>query len=73
MGFFGLGDDGWEEDYLSGKDDGPCFPCSAATEERSEREIRLRTAKDIASGISMGTFERDEKIWELVSRLKEEK
>jgi len=67
MGMFGGGDsDEKYDDYLK---DGSMF----GKMDRSEWEQRERRAQEIASGEVMGTFERDEKIWERVKEIQEGK
>lgn len=55
-----------DEDLLS--DDGPMF---GGAERREERVRKLERAKEIASGLVLGTFERDEEVWDLVRKIKE--
>ena len=66
MGILNRGFD--ENDYLN-DDDGPMF---GGAERREERERKLERAKEIASGLVLGTFERDEEIWDLTKRIKDE-
>lgn len=49
------------------QDDGPMF---GGSERREERARKLERAKEIASGLVLGTFERDEEVWEMVKELK---
>lgn len=61
MGFFGDDDDDFQ-------DDGPMF---GASERYEERRQKLERAKEIASGLVLGTFERDEEVWQMVRDIKE--
>lgn len=65
MGIFS----GFDEDAYLNEDDGPMF---GGAERREERQRKLDRAKEIASGWTMGTMERDEAVWELVGKIKEE-
>jgi len=63
----GFGSSFDEDDYLN-DDDGSMF---GASERREERESKLRRAKEIASGLTLGTFERDDDVWDLVKKIKD--
>jgi hypothetical protein len=56
-----------DDDLL--EDDGPIFGGANRYEERKEK---LKRAKEIVSGDSMGTFERDEEVWDMVEKLKDD-
>lgn len=58
--------DNWEEDLLS--ENGTI---RLSSEEYEHRKSALEQAKDIHSGLVMGTFTRDELVWEFVRRLEE--
>ncbi len=62
MGFFGWANDDDEQD------DGPMF---GAGERHEKRQKQKEKAKEIASGLSMGKFEDDEEVWDLVKKYKE--
>jgi hypothetical protein len=64
MAIFGRG---WLEDNED-SDDGPMFGGADRREEKARKKIR---AKEIASGLVMGTFERDEEVWAMVKEIKE--
>ena len=48
------------------EDDGPLF---GGSERIEELKSKLERAKEIASGLVMGTFERDEEVLELVRKI----
>ncbi len=59
----------WNEDEES-DDDRPIFGIGSA--ERSEELKRKKErAKEIASGLFLGTFERDEEVWAMVKEIQE--
>lgn len=62
MRFFG-GDD---DEIID--DDGPMF---GGSERREERQRKMERAKEIASGVVMGTMERDEEVWAMVKEIQE--
>ncbi len=53
-----------EDEYLNSDDDGLTY---------EEKKLKLERAKEIASGLVIGTFENDEDVWGLVKNLKGEK
>ena len=67
MGLFSGGDDDDRyDDYLK---DGSMF----GKMDRQEWQSIQDRAKEIDSGLVLGTFERDERVWEEVKRLREQK
>jgi hypothetical protein len=56
----------WNDDDF--EDEGPMF---GGSERYEERKQKLERAKEIDSGLIMGTFDKDEEIWEMVKKLKE--
>lgn len=66
MKFFG----GQDDSDNNSDSDRPMFGASLRDESDS-RESKLRRAHEIASGMTMGTLERDEEVWELVRQIKE--
>lgn len=62
MRMFGGTDDDFE-------DEGPIFGGSERADRRKEV---LRRAKEIASGEVLGTFERDEEVWDMIRKLRED-
>lgn len=63
IGFRGYRDD---DEY---EDDGPMF---GGGERYEQHQDRKRRAREIASGISSGMFERDEEVWAMVRKIKEQ-
>lgn len=57
----------WNED--EGEEEGPLF---GGADRIEERKRKLERAKDIASGFSNGTFEKDEEVWEIVRKIENE-
>lgn len=64
MGMLGM--HGWDDDGPPDEDDGPMIGGSERREERMAKWVR---AKEIASGLVMGTFERDEEVLEFVRKI----
>lgn len=60
---------------FSGSDDEPEDDSSmfGGAERREEKQKKLQRAKDIADGTTMGTFERDQEVWDMVKKIKESK
>ncbi len=65
MSMFGKDRDEEYQDYLNG--DGSMF----GKMDRQEFDSIKDRALEIHTGLTMGTFERDEKVWEEVKKLKE--
>jgi hypothetical protein len=64
MSMFGRDDDDDLKD-----DDGPMF---GGAERYEKRKAAKERAREIASGISSGLFEKDEQVWEEVKKIKDE-
>lgn len=64
MSIFGKRDDDELED-----DDCSMF---GGADRYEEKKRKMERAKEIASGITMGTFERDEEVWDMVKKIKGE-
>lgn len=58
----------WNDDAFLLDDDSGMF---GGSERYEERKRQWERAKEIASGLVMGTFERDDKVWEYVNKIKE--
>lgn len=65
MKMFGGSD--YDDEY-----DGPMVP-SSWRDDISEVQAKKRLAQEIADGTVMGTFCRDEEVWEMVRKIKESK
>lgn len=61
------------ESLLEKKFDGLTLNSMPNSEDREEYRRKYDRAQEIASGITMGTFERDEEVWELVTQIKDKK
>jgi len=56
------------EDYL--KDEGSL--AMSGGDRYEEKKRKLERAKEIADGTTLGTFERDDEVWDLVNRIEQE-
>jgi hypothetical protein len=57
-----------DDDELLDDFDGNMFARNSSYEERKSK---LERAREIHSGLVMGTFERDEEVWDFVKKLDE--
>lgn len=64
MSMFNKGSDDNDDDDF----DGNMFSRRDSYEERQAKRVR---AQEIASGLTCGTFERDEEVWKMVAELRE--
>jgi hypothetical protein len=66
MGMFGGKDD--DEEYFDYLKEGSMF----GKKDREEWQSKRDRAREIASGLVSGIFERDEEVWEEVEKIKEQ-
>ncbi len=48
-------------------------PIGGLSSDSDERETKKRIAQEIADGVTMGTFERDEEVWAMVREIKSDR